>query len=215
MKTDVRFEDAKPTVTHRALATLVDAGLVKYVISQNVDGLHLKSNLPRSRLSELHGNMFMEICDKCGKEYVRETAVPTVGRKKTGNVCIGGGSRGRCRGKLRDSVLDWEDPLPKLDLERADHHSRCADLALCLGTTLQIIPSGTLPLLTKKNGGKLVICNLQPTKYDEEADLVIHGYVDEVMEVLMAKLELPLSHSTLADLKTPPFSDSTDGGAPR
>ena len=50
-----------------ALVGLVRAGVVKYVISQNVDGLHLKSGLPRENLSELHGNMFMEKCEKCGK----------------------------------------------------------------------------------------------------------------------------------------------------
>ena len=42
---------------------------------------------------------------------------------------------------------------------------RRADLSLCLGTSLQIVPSGNLPVLTKKNGGKLAIVNLQPTKH--------------------------------------------------
>ena len=61
------FEDAKPTLTHMALVALAQAGKVKHIVSQNVDGLHLKSGLPRSKLSELHGNMFMEKCEKCGK----------------------------------------------------------------------------------------------------------------------------------------------------
>ena len=86
------------------------------------------------------------------------------------------------RGKLRDTVLDWEDSLPAKELEKSEYHSRyvlflplfsfmnhwcyrLSDLSICLGTTLQIVPAGKLPLLAKKNGGKLVLCNLQPTRY--------------------------------------------------
>ncbi|CAI8042504.1 NAD-dependent protein deacetylase sirtuin-6 [Geodia barretti] len=134
----------------------------------------------------------MEKCDKCKREYVRERVVPTMGLKLTGGRCVGGGARGRCRGRLRDTVLDWEDELPVEETERAERHARCADLSLCLGTTLQILPAGKLPLLAKKNGGSVVICNLQPTKYDKKADLIIHGYVDDVMTRVMDGLGIPI-----------------------
>lgn len=172
-ETSMTFELAQPTITHMALVAMVKAKIVQLIISQNVDGLHLKSGLPRDSLAELHGNVFMERCEKCGKEFLRENAVETVGLKRTGNRCLGGGSRGNCRGKLRDTVLDWKDCLPKEELEKAEHYSSKADLSICLGTTLQIVPSGTLPLLTKRNKGKLVICNLQPTKYVRFAIIVV------------------------------------------
>ncbi|XP_002736853.1 NAD-dependent protein deacylase sirtuin-6-like [Saccoglossus kowalevskii] len=189
---DVTFDGAIPTKTHRALLALEEAGILKYLVSQNVDGLHLRSGFPRDRFSEVHGNMFVEECDKCGRQYVCDSAVPTVGLKLTGNICTWNKAKGRCRGRLRDTILDWEDALPERDLFLADEHSRAADVSLCLGTSLQIMPSANLPLRAKKNGGKLVICNLQPTKHDKKADLLIHGYVDDVMSQLMTQLGIPI-----------------------
>ncbi|XP_048845937.1 NAD-dependent protein deacetylase sirtuin-6 [Brienomyrus brachyistius] len=210
---DTTFEEARPSTTHMALLALQRAGYLKYLISQNVDGLHVRSGFPRDLLSELHGNMFVEECTRCGKQYVRETVIGVMGLKPTGRSCQETRSRGlrSCRGKLMSTILDWEDALPDRDLSRADEASRRADLALTLGTSLQIKPSGNLPLCTKRKGGKLVIVNLQPTKHDKHADLRIHGYVDDVMTQLMdlLGLDIPswagptLCESSTADFKPP------------
>ncbi|XP_064184670.1 NAD-dependent protein deacetylase sirtuin-6 [Anguilla rostrata] len=191
---DTTFEAARPSVTHLALLALQRAGYLKYIISQNVDGLHMRSGFPRNLLSELHGNMFVEECGKCGKQYVRDTVIGVMGLKPTGRRCAVIRSRGlrACRGKLIGTILDWEDALPDRDLTRADEASRRADLAVTLGTSLQIKPSANLPLVTKRNSGKLVIVNLQPTKHDKHANLRISGYVDEVMTRLLKLLGLDL-----------------------
>ncbi|MBN3323060.1 SIR6 deacetylase, partial [Atractosteus spatula] len=220
-KFNTTFEEARPSRTHMALLALQRAGYLKYLVSQNVDGLHMRSGFPRDLLSELHGNMFVEECMKCGKQYVRNTVIGTMGLKPTGRHCEVSRSRGlrTCRGKLIGTILDWEDALPDKDLNRADEACRfppvlrlarllrsgigfpgCsvlmalrrADLAVTLGTSLQIRPSGNLPLITKRKGGKLVIVNLQPTKHDKHADLLIHGYVDEVMTQLMKHMGLEI-----------------------
>nr|XP_058916066.1 NAD-dependent protein deacylase sirtuin-6 isoform X2 [Kogia breviceps]XP_058916067.1 NAD-dependent protein deacylase sirtuin-6 isoform X2 [Kogia breviceps]XP_058916068.1 NAD-dependent protein deacylase sirtuin-6 isoform X2 [Kogia breviceps] len=130
----------------------------------------------------------------CQVQYVRDTVVGSMGLKATGRLCTVAKSRGlrACRGELRDTVLDWEDSLPDRDLTLADEASRNADLSITLGTSLQIRPSGNLPLATKRRGGRLVIVNLQPTKHDRHADLRIHGYVDEVMALLMKHLGLEI-----------------------
>ncbi|KAM8849114.1 NAD-dependent protein deacylase sirtuin-6 isoform 1-T1 [Spinachia spinachia] len=213
---DTTFEDARPSVTHMALLGLQRAGCLKYLISQNVDGLHVRSGFPRDVLSELHGNMFVEECEKCGRQYVREKAIDVMGLKPTGRHCGVVRSRGlrACRGKLISTILDWEDALPDKDLNKAEEASRRADLALTLGTSLQIKPSGDLPLLTKRKGGKLAIVNLQPTKHDKHAHLRIHSYVDDVMKQLMELLGLDIpkwegptlcetSTATATDIKPP------------
>ncbi|XP_059148342.1 NAD-dependent protein deacylase sirtuin-6-like isoform X2 [Physella acuta] len=190
---NVTFDTAEPTFTHMALVALEKAGIIKYVVSQNIDGLHIRSGFPRNCLSELHGNMFIEECNKCGHQYIRQHCVPTMARNLTGGSCTQKKSRGTCRGKLIDTILDWEDSLPDRDLDAAYQQSRKSDLSICLGTSLQIVPSGNIPLLTKKNGGKLVIVNLQPTKHDKKCDLKISAYVDDVMKALckVLKVEVP------------------------
>eukprot|EP00092_Neocalanus_flemingeri_P021075 GFUD01022834.1.p1 GENE.GFUD01022834.1~~GFUD01022834.1.p1 ORF type:complete len:544 (+),score=184.86 GFUD01022834.1:45-1676(+) len=192
---NVSWDDAQPTKTHMALAKLVEVGKVKFIVTQNIDGLHLRSGVPRTSIAELHGNMFVDQCDKCHKMFVRDSPAPTVGQKYVGGDCPATRHNGRnCRGKLKDFVLDWEAELPDSDLTLSDTHSMMADLSIVMGSTLQIIPAGNLPTYTKKyqEDGKLVICNLQPTKQDKKADLSIHTYVDDVMEMVMKKLGLEI-----------------------
>ncbi|XP_067639960.1 NAD-dependent protein deacetylase Sirt6 isoform X2 [Eurosta solidaginis] len=207
---NVSFNDAKPTKTHMALRALVEQGFVPYIVSQNIDGLHLKSGLKRHYLAELHGNMFVEQCNKCRRQFVRQTAAKTVGQKPCGGMCRSGENSDEARacrgGVLLDNVLDWEADLPERDLDMAFLHSTLADVNITLGTTLQIIPSGNLPLKNKKYGGKLIICNLQPTKHDKKADLIISTYVDDIMEKVCKRLGIEIPEYNAAEDPTSAIS---------
>ena len=84
----VPFAMLRPTYTHEALQKLVSAGLLKHVISQNTDGLHRLSGIPRDRLSELHGNSFYERCEKCGTKYERSFVARTSGSAVPAVTCV-------------------------------------------------------------------------------------------------------------------------------
>ncbi|EPB71228.1 transcriptional regulator, Sir2 family [Ancylostoma ceylanicum] len=170
----VDFSRARPTLTHRALRLLEQKGLVK--------------------------------------RYYRDFATGTVGLKLTGRLCEGTPKGRACRGRLRDTTLDWEDALPEPDLTTAYSFAKVipmftirkayptgevsrfqhADLSLCLGTSLQIVPVGDMPLLAQKNGGKMVTVNLQATKHEKKTDLAIHGFVDDVMVRVLKHLDIQL-----------------------
>ncbi|CAH8381829.1 unnamed protein product [Eruca vesicaria subsp. sativa] len=187
-KASLPFHRAMPSMTHMALVELERAGILKFVISQNVDGLHLRSGIPREKLSELHGDSFMEMCPSCGAEYLRDFEVETIGLKETSRKC----SNAKCGAKLKDTVLDWEDALPPKEINPAEKHCKMADLVLCLGTSLQITPACNLPLKCLRGGGKIVIVNLQKTPKDKKADVVIHGLVDKVVAGVMEALNMQI-----------------------
>lgn len=146
----------------------------------------------------------------------RSTVVPTVGMKPTGETCR---NRQRsCRGKLIDTVLDWEHDLPPDDLDMSIFHSTLADLNIGLGSSFQIMPSGKLPLKNSKFGGKFALVNLQPIKLETKADLVIHSYVDNVLEKVLKRLgieEIPEYNETEDPTRTCEDGDSwnIDAGA--
>ncbi|KAK9835969.1 hypothetical protein WJX81_002387 [Elliptochloris bilobata] len=194
-KAKCSFAAAKPSLTHQALLALVRVGKVRYIVSQNVDGLHLRSGVPRAQLAELHGNCFVERCERCRREYARDWELETVSMKRTGRACVEPG----CGGRLRDSALDWDDALPEDELQASEAAADAAGLALCLGTSLLVRPACNLPLRTVRKGGKLAIVNLQKTPKDRRAALVVRARADRVMAALMAALALRIPRYVRSD----------------
>ena len=178
------FEDAQPTLTHRAITKLAELDLIKYCVTQNVDGLHRRSGIPRSKLAVLHGCVFTLKCESCGMEYFQKTVLQpySIGLKRTGQMC----SVLNCGGHLCDTLLDWEGELPDDDWDQSQEECSASDLVICLGSSLRIQPAGNLPLLAKQ----FVIVNKQETPLDDEAALVIRANCDDISCALMDGLGL-------------------------
>jgi len=187
----LEFEDALPTLSHMALVELQNMGILKYISSQNVDGLFLRSGIKEELLSELHGNVYLEKCKKCQKKYLREfdAALDSKNNHQTGRLC----SVETCKGKLVDSIVHSGEDLPVEDLERATSHSKKVNLSIVVGSSLQVTPACKFPEMTKKQKGMLVIINLMDTPLDDLCDLRIYGKSDDVFQLLAKELDMKIS----------------------
>lgn len=86
-KLSVPFEKAVPSLAHRALVELERHDLIKFLVTQNIDGLHLRSGFPRDRLAILHGDIFLESCPACGTAYARLTPSQSMGLRQSSVTC--------------------------------------------------------------------------------------------------------------------------------
>lgn len=189
------FDQAEPTSSHMCLKELCDKKLINHIVSQNVDGLFLKCGLERRFISELHGNFYLDECTRCRSRFIRTSPSKTMRLQKSAIPCPRKNDITDCKGFLRDTILDWESSIPSLELRNATKYSKVSKLHICIGTTLQLSPSKELICdPTKSKSKNLVIINLQETKFDIKADLVIHYYCDYVMQKLMENLQLEVPH---------------------
>jgi len=153
-------------------------GILKHVISQNIDNLHIKSGIPPHAITEIHGNRNIEYCEKCENKYIRDYLItrPTRGSNETGRKCS-------CGTILKDSVINFGESLDFETLSQGSYHHKAADLMLALGSSLRVFPACGLAGPNEKS--KMVIVNLQKTPMDEDAEFVIHAKIDTVFEMLM------------------------------
>ncbi|XP_067673423.1 uncharacterized protein [Haliotis asinina] len=185
--------DAEPTYTHMGITQLYREGHLKHVVSQNCDGLHIRSGLTRKVLSEVHGNMFIEQCKECKphREYIRlfdVTERTGVRRHETGRKCH------KCNNLLQDTIVHFGEKgglkSPYRWKEAVKAANNC-DLILCLGSSLKLLKKYSclwcMNLQVQKRP-KLYIVNLQWTPKDNVATLKINGRCDDVMQQVISCL---------------------------
>jgi len=164
--------EAKPNPAHYALAALEQEGRLKAVITQNIDDLHGKAG--SKTVYELHGHLREVTCTQCYEAL--DSAEVFAKFVKDGQV-----PRHRCGGVLKPNVILFGEQLPVREFVLAQLATKEADLMLVVGSSLEVAPASDLPELALANGAKLIIISYQPTYLDQQADLVIHADVAEVL----------------------------------
>lgn len=167
-------KDCKPHKGHELLAKWEKEGIIQGVITQNVDGFH--SEAGSENVMELHGTLQKVHCQTCEKVYGNEMY------EAEEFYCT-------CGGKLRPSVVLFGEGLPEGPFIQAAKMSEKAELFIVLGSSLTVTPANQFPLIAKEQGAKLVIVNLEPTHFDEYADLVIN---DRKIGDVLAEIEAEL-----------------------
>lgn len=160
-----KLKEAAPHRGHEVLAEWEKEGLLKAVLTQNVDGFHQQAG--SREVLELHGNLRRFSCVKCSASVSPEEFKKDV-------ACS------HCNGRLRPGVVLFGEGLPQKPWEEATRHLEQADFFLVIGTSLAVAPVNQFPLLFEGRGPQVLI-NQKSTPLSYLFDLILHGSAGEIL----------------------------------
>jgi NAD-dependent deacetylase len=173
---------AEPNAGHLALAALERAGLVRAVVTQNIDMLHSRAG--SGDVIEVHGSIRASVCMNCGSSATLEEVLVQLNEREA-PICAS------CSGVLKPGVVMFGEFLPTHAIDRATSLARTAGLLLVVGSSLQVWPVAGLPEETLRGGGKVAILNNEPTAYDADAALTVAQPAGEILAEVERILLIP------------------------
>ncbi len=174
---------AQPNAGHLALAELERRGLLRGIITQNVDGLHHKAGNSRERILEIHGTEHVISCLGCHTKFARWEPGPWTLLGTEAPVCP------QCHGLLKPESVLFGQPIPHEKLDQAISWVAGADLLLVIGSSLLVQPVASFPVRAKEMRAKVVIINLSATGEDGLADLCLRGPAGSILARILHDLK--------------------------
>ncbi len=172
------LKDAEPNPAHICLAELEKRGILKCVITQNVDGLHQKAG--SKNVIEFHGTNSRLICLNCPDVVVDAYSLDYKEFPRCPN----------CGSLLKPDVVFFGEPIPPDALARSFEEARKCDLCLVIGTSAVVYPAADIPFVAKRNGAKIVEINPETTGLTRSiTDYIILGKAGEVFSKLLDIME--------------------------
>jgi NAD-dependent deacetylase len=179
---DDSYKGAAPNVGHHALARLVDDGRMHAVITQNIDGLHEASGIPKEKIIELHGNGTYAKCLGCGVRHELSAVRKKFESSNRAPTCL-------CGGIVKTATIAFGQAMPEDEMRRAHAATLQCDLMLAIGSSLVVYPAASFPVLAKESGAGLIIINRDETPLDGIADLVIRAGIGDVLAPFAGKAD--------------------------
>ena len=178
---NANFAEARPNAGHRGLTRMAEKGRLAAVITQNIDGLHQRAGLPADRLIEIHGNGTRGHCLQCGTAMALSEARRLIETTGTSPRC-------GCGGLVKAAIISFGQPMPAAEMGAATRLAQEADLFLVIGSSLQVRPAATLPLIARRAGAALAIINRDETPLDPVADVLVRQPIGSVFRMLDPQL---------------------------
>ena len=166
------IDGAEPNLAHKALAYWENLGVLKALITQNIDDLHRRAG--NSAPIEYHGNSRMLVCTETGRRYEatpeRLASIPPL--SEDGAL-------------LRPDIVFFDEGIPAETARRAEEVARAADVMLVVGTTGEVYPAASLPTMAKHNGATIIEINIDQSAYSATiTDIALRAPATEAMDRL-------------------------------
>ena len=169
--------EAEPNPGHVALAEMEGMGLVKALITQNIDNLHIEAG--SVNVLEIHGNSKKLRCIECNAKFPREGFDLSVLPPR----CPG------CGGVVKGDTVMFGEPIPAEVLRGCFEETERSDCMLVVGTSGAVVPAASLPYTVKRNGGTLVEVNPLQSELSYLCDVCVRAPSGEALPLLVSRLK--------------------------
>jgi NAD-dependent deacetylase len=169
-------KNAKPNIGHYFVQSLDAKRKLIGVITQNVDGLHGLTGLSENKIVELHGTIRKIICLNCEKLFDPDEIIKTLVGNFSSPKCDA------CGGILKQATISFGQAMPEEAMRQAHEWTEMAQIFLVMGSSLQVQPAASFPVMAKRKGSLLAIINREPGPLDDIADFVYHGAIGAFCE---------------------------------
>ena len=172
---------ATPNAGHRALVDFEVTGKLTGLLTQNIDGLHLKAGSNPDLVLERHGTMFRTTCLTCGAGGDMSAALERVAAGETDPPCLA------CGGILKSATISFGQALDEQVLARARRIAEQCDLMLAVGSSLSVHPAAGLVGIAARHGAKVIVCNGSETPYDLLAEVVVREPISDALPFVLGR----------------------------